>query len=279
MRGRERSLPVDAVLAQVRAAAATGVREVVFLGQTVNAYRDGSCDLGALLTRAAAVPGIARLRFTSPHPCDMTPSLIRAMAEVPAVTPQLHLPVQSGSDAVLAGMARGYTVGEYRDLVGRLRDAVPDLALSTDVIVGFPDESPDDFEATCRLLEEIGYDHAYLFKYSERTLTKAARLRDSVSEDEKSRRLAHVIALQEEIAAERNRRWIGRTVEVLVERPARRSPGHVAGKTPQFTTAVVAANAAPGTLLWATVTDATAHTLVGTAVDAPGRSARAPHAA
>jgi tRNA-2-methylthio-N6-dimethylallyladenosine synthase len=196
VRGRERSVPADAVLAQVRAAAASGVREVVFLGQTVNAYRDGACDLAALLRRTAEVQGIARLRFTSPHPCDMTASLIRAMADVPAVTPQLHLPVQSGSDAVLANMARGYTVGEYRDLVARLRDAVPDLALSTDVIVGFPDESPDDFAATCRLLEEIGYDHAYLFKYSERSLTKAARLSDSVTEDEKSRRLAHVIALQ-----------------------------------------------------------------------------------
>jgi len=265
VRGRERSVPADAVLAQVREAAAQGVREVVFLGQTVNAYRDGACDLAMLLRRAAEVPGIARLRFTSPHPSDMTPSLIAAMAEVPAVAPQLHLPVQSGSDTVLANMARGYTVGEYRDLVARLRDRIPEIALSTDVIVGFPDELPEDFDATCRLVEEVGYDHAYLFKYSQRSLTKAARLPDSVSEDEKSRRLAHIIALQEEIAAERNRRWIGRSVEVLVERPARRSPGHVAGKTPQFTTAVVASDAAPGTLVWATVTESTAHTLIATA--------------
>ncbi len=262
VRGRERSVPVDAVLTQVRAAAADGAREVVFLGQTVNAYRDGDCDLAELLRRAAEVPGIARLRFTSPHPSDMTPSLITAMAEVPVVAPQLHLPVQSGSDAVLANMARGYTVTAYRDLVARLRDRIPALALSTDVIVGFPDESPADFESTCRLMEDVGYDHAYLFKYSERSLTKAARLRDSVAEDEKSRRLAQLIALQEAIAGERNQRWIGRTVEVLVERAARRSPGHVAGKTPQFTTAVVAADAAPGTLVQATVTGATAHTLV-----------------
>src|SRR6185369_254089 len=134
-----------------------------------------------------------------------------------AVAPQLHLPVQSGSDAVLARMERGYTVAEYRDLVARLRDAVPDLALSTDVIVGFPGESDDDFAATCRLIEDVGYDAAFLFKYSARTLTKAARWEDSVSDDEKSRRLAHVIATQEEISAERNRRWIGRTVEVLIE--------------------------------------------------------------
>jgi tRNA-2-methylthio-N6-dimethylallyladenosine synthase len=268
VRGRERSLPTDAVLAQVRTAAAAGAREVVFLGQTVNAYRDGDCDLAELLRRAAAVPGVVRLRFTSPHPSDMTPTLIRTMAEVPAVAPQLHLPVQSGSDAVLARMARGYTVAEYRDLVGRLRDAVPDLALSTDVIVGFPDESAADFDATCRLLEDVRYDHAFLFKYSARQLTKAARWSDSVPDDEKSRRLTHVIALQEEIAAERNRRWIGRTVEVLVEGPARRSPGHVAGKTPQFTTAVVAGDAAPGTCVRARVTDAGAHTLLAVRTDA-----------
>jgi tRNA-2-methylthio-N6-dimethylallyladenosine synthase len=264
VRGRERSLPAESVLAQVRAAAANGAREVVFLGQTVNAYRDRDCDLAALLRRAAEVPGILRLRFTSPHPADMSPELVRAMAEVPAVAPQLHLPVQSGSDAVLERMERGYTNADYRALVARLRDAIPEIALSTDVIVGFPGESPADFDATCRLLEDVGYDHAFLFKYSARTLTKAAHWDDSVPDDEKSRRLTQVIALQEEISAARNQRWIGRSVEVLVEGPARRSPDCVAGKTPQFITAVVAADATPGTRLWATVTGATAHTLLAT---------------
>jgi tRNA-2-methylthio-N6-dimethylallyladenosine synthase len=267
VRGRERSLPADAVLAEVRAAAAAGAREIVFLGQTVNAYRDGRDDLASLLARAADVAGIARLRFTSPHPADMSDALVRAMADIPAVAPQLHLPVQSGSDAVLARMERGYTAAQYRDLVARLRDAVPELALSTDVIVGFPDESLEDFDATVRLMEDIGYDQAFLFKYSARSLTKAAKWTDSVSEDEKSRRLAHVIALQEEIGGVRNRRWIGRTVEVLVEGPARRSPGHVAGKTPQFTTAVLAGHAAPGDVVRAVVTGATAHTLLATPAD------------
>jgi tRNA-2-methylthio-N6-dimethylallyladenosine synthase len=283
VRGRERSVPAEALLGQVSAAAANGAREVVFLGQTVNAYRDGDCDLAGLLRRAAEVPGILRLRFTSPHPADMSTALIAAMADVPAVAPQLHLPVQSGADAVLARMERGYTVAQYRDLVVRLRDAVPEVALSTDVIVGFPGESAAEFAATCRLLEDVGYDHAFLFKYSARTLTRAARWEDSVPEDEKSRRLAHVIALQEEISAERNRRWIGRAVEVLVEGPARRTPDCVAGKTPQFTTVVVAANAAAGTRLWATVTGATAHTLLATPIDAPERApdrrASASHAA
>jgi tRNA-2-methylthio-N6-dimethylallyladenosine synthase len=265
VRGRERSLPAGAVLAEVRAAVAGGAREVVLLGQTVNAYRDGRVDLAALLHRIAEIDGLARIRFTSPHPSDMSPALVRAIAEIPQVAPQLHLPVQSGSDAVLERMARGYTVAAYRDLVGRLRAAVPDLALSTDVIVGFPGESPADFEATRRLLAEIGFDQAYLYKYSPRAPTKAARWDDGVPEAEKSRRLAEVIALQEAIAAERNRRWIGRRVEVLVEGPARRPAGHVAGKTPQFTTAVVDAPAAPGALVEATVVSATAHTLVALA--------------
>lgn len=265
VRGRERSLPVDAVLAEVRAVAASGAREVVFLGQTVSSYRDGACDLADLLHRTAAIDGILRIRFVSPHPADMTPALVRAMGEIPQVAPQIHLPVQSGSDAVLARMDRGYTVAEYRRLVDRLRAAVPDLALSTDVLVGFPDESPSDFEATCRLLEEIGYDQAFLFKYSRRSLTRASRWHDSIREDEKSRRLAHVIALQEAIGAARNRRWIGRRVEVLVEGPARRPPGCAAGKTPQFSTTIVDRDAAPGSLVWATVTAATAHTLIAAA--------------
>jgi tRNA-2-methylthio-N6-dimethylallyladenosine synthase len=279
VRGRERSLAAGAILEQVRAAAAAGAREVVFLGQTVNAYCDGDCDFATLLHRTSAIDGIRRIRFTSPHPSDMGPELVRAMGEFPAVMPQLHLPVQSGSDAVLARMARGYTTAAYRDLVARLRAAVPDLALSTDIIVGFPDESPADFEATCRLLEEIGFDQAFLFKYSARTPTKAARWSDSVSEEEKGRRLAHVIALQEAISAERNRQWIGRSVEVLVEGPARRPPGSVAGKTPQFTTAIVAADAAPGTFLTATVTSTTAHTLAAVAeppAALSGRGAESP---
>jgi len=265
VRGRERSLPADAVLAEVRAAAARGAREVVFLGQTVNAYRDDACDFATLLARVSEIPGIARLRFTSPHPSDMSDALVRAMGTIPAVAPQLHLPVQSGSDAVLGRMARGYTVAQYRDLVDRLRATVPELALSTDVIVGFPEESPADFDATCRLLEEIGYDQAFLFKYSRRTPTRAARWPDSVPEDEKSRRLTHLIALQEGISAARNQRWVGRTVEVLVEGPARRSPGHVAGKTPQFTTVVLPGDVPAGMLVPVDVTAATAHTLLGEA--------------
>jgi tRNA-2-methylthio-N6-dimethylallyladenosine synthase len=262
VRGRERSVPVDAVLRDVRAAVANGAREVVFLGQTVNAYRDGDCDFASLLRRAAEVPGVRRIRFTSPHPADVTPQLIAVMQELPAIAPQLHLPVQSGSDAVLARMARGYTVAAFRDLVARVRAAIPDVALSTDVIVGFPDESIDDFEATRGLLADLRFEQAYLYKYSPRSLTRAATWPDSVPDDEKGRRLSTLIDLQEAIAAEENRRWIGRRVEVLVEGPARRPPGHVAGKTPQYTTAIVKADASPGNLVHGTVVAATGHTLI-----------------
>jgi tRNA-2-methylthio-N6-dimethylallyladenosine synthase len=262
VRGRERSLPADAVLAGVRRAAEAGSREVVFLGQTVNAYHDGTCSFAELLRRAAEIEGIARIRFTSPHPADVTPELIHVMATVDKIAPQLHLPVQSGSDSVLRAMERGYTVARYRDLVERVRASIPDVALSTDVIVGFPGEGPADFDATCRLLEEVGFEQAYLYKYSRRTMTKAARWPDPISPEEKGRRLAHVIAIQESISAARNRAWIGREVEVLVEGPARRPQGHVAGKTAQFTTAIVEGPAAPGELVRATVESATAHTLI-----------------
>jgi len=265
VRGRERSVPVDAVLRETREAVADGAREVVFLGQTVNAYRDGACDFAELLRRAAEIPGLARIRFTSPHPADVTPDLITVMRDVPAIAPQLHLPVQSGSDAVLERMARGYTVATFRDLVAQVRAAIPDIALSTDVIVGFPDESTADYDATHALLEELRFDQAYLYKYSPRTLTRAATWQDSVPEDEKGRRLTEVITLQERIAAERNRAWIGRTVEILVEGPARRPAGHIAGKTPQFTTAIVNGTAAPGSLVTGTVVAATGHTMIAVA--------------
>lgn len=265
VRGRERSVPVDAILREVRAAVADGAREVVFLGQTVNAYRDGNCDFAELLRRAAEVPGLARIRFTSPHPADVTPDLVAVMRDVPAIAPQLHLPVQSGSDAVLDRMARGYTVATFRDLVARVRAAIPDIALSTDVIVGFPGESAADYDATYALLDELRFDQAYLYKYSPRTLTRAATWPDSVPDAEKGRRLSEVIALQERIAAECNRAWIGRSVEILVEGPARRPAGHVAGKTPQFITAIVDGGAAAGSLVTGTVVAATGHTMIAVA--------------
>ena len=263
VRGRERSLPGPLLLDQVRALAAGGTREIVFLGQTVNAYRHDGWDLARLLRESARVPGILRLRFTSPHPAEMSDALIDAMAECPAVAPQLHLPVQSGSDAVLERMRRDYDVARYEDVVARLRERIPSIALSTDVIVGFPGETDADFEATEALMRRVRYDSAFLFKYSPREGTRAYKWDDDVPEAEKARRLERLIGLQESIALERNRTLVGRDVDVLVEGPARRPAGWVTGKTPQFKTAVLPGPATPGDVVRVRVEAATSHTLTG----------------
>jgi len=263
VRGRERSLPGPALVDQVRTLVAAGTREVVFLGQTVNAYHDGTWDFAELLRRTADVPGIRRIRFTSPHPSDMSERVIDAMAECPTVAPQLHLPVQAGSDRVLARMAREYTVAQYEDLVARLRARVHGLALSTDVIVGFPGEEDDDYAATEALVRRVRYDSAFLFKYSPREGTRAWKWDDTVPDDEKSRRLARLVALQESISAEINRRLVGTDVEVLVEGPARRTPGWMAGKSATLKTVVFPGPAEPGELVRVRVEATTSHTLRG----------------
>lgn len=264
VRGRERSLPSESILSEVRQLAEEGYREVVFLGQTVNAYRDGDVGFGELLRRTDAVDGIERIRFTSPHPSDMTDDVLEAMATCRKICPQLHLPVQSGANRVLERMQRGYTVEQYRDLVARLRRAVPQLALSTDIIVGFPGESEADFQATYELMQEVRYDSAFMFKYSARTHTKAAGWEDDVADEEKGRRLQAIIALQESQSAAINRDLIGSVQEVLVEGPARRGDGWGVGKTLQFKTTVVAAGAdRAGAVLPVVIDEATAHTLVG----------------
>jgi tRNA-2-methylthio-N6-dimethylallyladenosine synthase len=264
VRGRERGVPPNDIIREVRALAMRGVKEIVLLGQTVNAYRDGATDFGALLKMVGAIEGVERIRFTSPHPCDMSPTLIDAMAAEPKVQPYLHLPVQSGSDRVLAAMERGYTVDQYLELVARIRRAIPDLALSTDIIVGFHGEEERDFRATLALMRAVGYDSAFSFKYSVREHTRAFRLGDSVDEAEKGRRLAEVIALQEAISLERNRALISREFPVLVEGPARRGNGRMAGKTPQFKTAVfdAAAGIASGATVPVRVESVTAHSLM-----------------
>jgi tRNA-2-methylthio-N6-dimethylallyladenosine synthase len=268
VRGRERSVPSDAVLSEVRELAARGVREVILLGQTVNAYRAGEAGFGALLRAVARVDGIERIRFTSPHPADMSDEVIDAMATEPKVQPYLHLPVQSGSDRILAAMERGYTVERYLRLVERLRAAIAELALSTDIIVGFHGEESSDYDATLALMKTVRYDQAFTFKYSVREHTRAYQLGDSVSETEKGRRLAEVIALQESISLERNRAAIGRDFPVMVEGPARRGEGRLAGKTPQFKTTVFPARPgiSPGDTVRVRIESATAHSMVGVAV-------------
>ena len=264
VRGRERSVAPEDLLREIRELAQRGVREVILLGQTVNAYRFGDVDFGALLRMVARVDGIERIRFTSPHPSDMTERMIEAMASEPKVQPYLHLPVQSGSNRMLAAMERGYTVEQYLALVERLRAAIAGLALSTDIIVGFHGEELSDHERTLALIRSVGYDQAFTFKYSLREHTRAFRLGDTVSEEEKGRRLAEVIALQESISLERNRAAVGNLFPVLVEGPARRGEGMLAGKTPQFKTAIFPARGArPGDIVNVRIESATAHTLVG----------------
>jgi len=265
VRGRERSLPGPGLLAEVRQLAAAGVREVVFLGQTVNAYHDGAWDFAELLRRAAGVPGIARIRFTSPHPSDMSERVLDAMAGCATVAPQLHLPVQAGSDRVLAAMGREYTVAAYQALVDQIRARVPRIALSTDVIVGFPGEDEVDFAATEALVQRVRYDSAFLFKYSPRAGTRAFRWGDPVPEREKARRLERLIALQERISAEINQALVGTEVEVLVDGPARRPEGWMAGKSPQLKTVVFPGPATPGDLRRVRIESATSHTLSGAA--------------
>ena len=244
VRGRERSIPPSDLMREIGELAARGVKEVVLLGQTVNAYRFADTGFGALLRMVASIGGIERIRFTSPHPGDMSAEVIEAIASEPKVQPHLHLPLQSGSDRVLAAMERGYTVAEYLALVARVRAAIPGVALSTDIIVGFHGEEESDFEATTDVMRAVGYDSAFMFKYSVREHTRAFGLGDCVSEEEKGRRLMALIALQEEMSLARNRAMVGREFPVLVEGPARRGGGMMAGKTPQFKTAIFAVETA-----------------------------------
>ena len=265
-RGRERSLPLADLVTQVRRAVAAGFREVVFLGQTVNSWRHGEHDFADLLRATDAVEGLLRIRFTSPHPSDMSERTIAAMAECPKVCPHVHLPLQSGSDAILTAMNRTYTVERYRGLVATLRERIPGVALTTDLIVGFPGETDADFERTVGVMREVRWDSAFLFKYSARPDTRAWRWTETVDEEEKSRRLTRLIDLQLAISAEIHDRWIGREVEVLVEGQARRDPGQLHGKSADFKTVVFADDGTPaGTLRRVRVTGATSRTLIARA--------------
>ncbi len=265
-RGRERSLPLEDLIREMRRAVEQGFREVVFLGQTVNSYHDGAHDFADLLRAADGIEGLLRVRFTSPHPSDMSERVIAAIAGCGKVCPQVHLPLQSGSDGVLEAMARTYTLESYLEIVARLRAAIPDLALSTDIIVGFPGESEEDFERTAAVMREVRFDSAFLFKYSARPDTKSWRLKETVSEEEKSARLARLIALQQAISGEINDRWLGREAEVLVEGPARRNPAQLFGKSAQFKSVVFPDDGTPaGTLRRVRIVGATPMTLLGVA--------------
>jgi tRNA-2-methylthio-N6-dimethylallyladenosine synthase len=221
-RGRERSRKLADVVAEVEVLAGQGVTEVTLLGQTVNSYREGDDDFADLLRAAAGVPGVRRVRFTSPYPNDFTDRVIEAVAAVPEVCEHVHLPVQSGSSHILKRMGRRYDRDEFLQCVARLRAAVPEIAITTDVIVGFPGESDEDFEETVSLLGVVRFDDAFTFKYSAREGTAALRLPEHVPEDVKGQRLDRTIEMVRTIAAKKNVALVGTTEEVLVEGKARR---------------------------------------------------------
>jgi tRNA-2-methylthio-N6-dimethylallyladenosine synthase len=235
-RGEEISRPFDQVMAEVERLAAQGVREITLLGQNVNAYagpmRDGTlADLSTLIHFVAGVEGVERIRFTTSHPLDFNDSLIEAYAHVPQLNNYLHLPVQSGSDRILAAMKRGHTVLEYKQKLRKLRAVRPDICISTDIIVGFPGETDADFMATMNLVADAGFDQSFSFLYSRRPGTPAASLPDEVPADIKQQRLELLQARLNTQARAISQNMIGTQQRVLVERPATRNPAQVSGRT------------------------------------------------
>ena len=221
-RGPERSRTLADVVGEVTRLAAAGTTEVTLLGQTVNSYHDGEHDFADLLRAVGALPGIRRLRFTSPYPTDFTPRVLAAMGDTPAVCEHVHLPVQSGSSRTLKRMLRRYDRTRYLEVVAALRDRVPGIALSTDIIVGFPGETEEDFQETLSLVEQVVFDDAYTFKYSVRDGTPAVRIKDHVAEETKTERIGRLIEVVRRVAKRKNIGLVGTTHEVLVEGPAKR---------------------------------------------------------
>jgi len=275
-RGREASRPAAAILHEAAGLAARGVREITLLGQTVNAYGrhdlrrggvEGTLGFAALLAQLDAIPGLERIRYTSPHPSFFDDALIRAHAELPALCPHVHLPLQSGSDAVLGRMRRRYRADEYRRLVERLREARPDLALTTDLIVGFPGETDRDFEATLALVREVRFVDAYTFKYSPRPGTAAARAPDPLPAAVLEERLEALQQLLRELTLAAHRARVGDTTVVLVEGQSRRGGHQGMGRDPYHRVVnfpvTGESDPGPGELLALRIVEATPHSLIG----------------
>ncbi len=275
-RGREASRPAAAILHEAETLAARGVREITLLGQTVNAYGrhdlrrggvEGTIGFAALLGQLDAIPGLARIRYTSPHPSFFDADLIRAHAELPALCPHVHLPLQSGSDAVLGRMRRRYSSGDYRRLVERLREARPDIALTTDLIVGHPGETDADFEATLALVREVGFVDAYTFKYSPRPGTAAARAPDPLPVAVLEERLEALQQLLRGLTLAAHRRRVGEITEVLVEGPSRRGGQQATGRDPYHRVVnfpvTSDSDLTAGSLRTLRIVEATPHSLIG----------------
>ena len=273
-RGAEISRPVEKIVAEVSRLANAGVREVTLIGQNVNAYHgvgpdDRTWSLAQLLERVAQLSGIERLRYTTSHPRDMTDDLIAAHRDLPALMPQLHLPIQSGSDRVLAVMNRRHTRADYVAVAARLRNARPDLALTSDFIVGFPGETEEDFAETLRLIDEIGLSGAFSFKYSPRPGTPGAEMADQIDEVVKSDRLARLQQAIDRSQARFNRDCVGRTISVLFERPGRHS-GQIVGRSPYLQPVQIEAPPSLiGEIAAVTITEVASNSLFGTLTQQP----------
>jgi tRNA-2-methylthio-N6-dimethylallyladenosine synthase len=269
-RGREVSRDPDELVAEAVALAADGVRELTLLGQNVNSYgrdlrgpADSRAGFSALLARIDAVEGIDRIRYTSPHPKDMKEDVIRAHAELPALCEHIHLPLQSGSSAVLKRMRRTYDRRRYMDRVALIREHLPDCAITTDIIVGFPGETEADFEQTLEVVEEVGYDGAFTFVFSPRRETEAATMDGQVPHGVKRERMERLVELVQRRAHERARRFVGREMEVLVEGPSRTDETRLRGRTRHNKAVNFEGTAAAGELVEVEILEATSQTLRG----------------
>ena len=265
-RGREVSRPAAELVAEVERLAADGVREVTLLGQNVNSYgrdlaKGEKTTFAELLALVDAVEGIDRVRYTSPHPKDMREDVIRAHADLPSVCPHIHLPLQSGSSRVLKAMRRTYNRERYLDRVALIRELVPDCSITTDIIVGFPGETEEEFAETLEVCEQVGYDSAFTFVFSPRRGTLAAELDGQLPHAVKRERMERLVEVVQRRARERAQRFVGRTVEVLVEGPSRTDPARLRGRTPHNKTVNFEGLTAVGELAQVEVTSATSTTL------------------
>ena len=267
-RGREASRPPRDIVREVESLAADGVKEVTLLGQNVNSYgrdlaKEERIDFAALLEQVDAVDGIERIRYTSPHPKDVRERLVAAHAELPSLCEHIHLPLQSGSSRILKAMRRTYDRDRYMKRVEMIRASVPDCAITTDIIVGFPGETEDDFRETMEVVDEVGYDSAFTFVFSPRRETEAATLDGQVPHPVKQERMARLVELVQRRALERSERFVGTTQEVLVEGPSRTDPARLRGRTRHNKTVNFAGLAQPGELVQVEITGATSTTLSG----------------
>jgi tRNA-2-methylthio-N6-dimethylallyladenosine synthase len=265
-RGREVSRPLGELVEEIRALAADGVREVTLLGQNVNSYGRSlrpRASFAELLHAVDAIDGIDRIRYTSPHPSDMKEDVIRSHAELESLCRHIHLPLQSGSSRILKAMRRTYDRRRYMDRVALIREHVPDCAITTDIIVGFPGETEADFAETLEVAEEVGYDGAFTFIFSPRRGTEAADLPDDVPHEEKVERMERLVEVIQRRARERAQRFVGRTLDVLVEGVSRTDPGRLRGRTTHNKVVNFAGLAAPGDIVPVEITAATSQTLNG----------------